>query len=312
MFSSPRFINLLCVTITTDGRKPIYIVSLPIFTLGSLGVGLSTNLAGLIAGRIIQGKVIRFSMIHLPLGQIPEEIYSSCSFLPLHCLRIVGIGSSAVLSVGAGTIGDLYPRSQRGAAMGWFYSGVLVGPAMAPAIAGPFFLPHSSPKKKQVAVLMKMFDGSGVLTQYAIPSGWRAMQYLLAGMGLIASLLVIFLLPETIHFKGVDIIREERKQARLLKGVESGQNSKEGSLVEGKGSRWSRWVGEEEWVVLWLNPLAPLKLLIHPHILAIVHIFLSSVQFRDLLADRLIHLNLVTQFKFHSHVDLQCVHLLKP
>lgn len=39
------------------------------------------------------------------------------------CRVIQGIGSSAVLSVGAGTIGDLYPREERGTAMGYFYGG---------------------------------------------------------------------------------------------------------------------------------------------------------------------------------------------
>lgn len=51
------------------GRRPIYLVSLPIFTLGSMGVALSNSLAALIATRIL-----------------------------------AGIGSSAVLSVGAGEL----------------------------------------------------------------------------------------------------------------------------------------------------------------------------------------------------------------
>lgn len=40
---------------STDGRKPIYLISLPIFTLGSLGVALSPSLTALIITRIIQG-----------------------------------------------------------------------------------------------------------------------------------------------------------------------------------------------------------------------------------------------------------------
>lgn len=54
-------------TTHADGRRPIYLLSLPIFALGSLGVALSNSLAALIVTRIIQGA-----------------------------------GSSAVLSVGAG------------------------------------------------------------------------------------------------------------------------------------------------------------------------------------------------------------------
>lgn len=171
------------------GRRPIYLLSLPIFTLGSMGVALSPSLGVLIVTRIIQG-----------------------------------VGSSAVLSVGAGTIGDLYPRAVRGKAMGMFYVGVLVGPATAPGIAG-------------------------VLTEY-VPDGygWRAMQWLLCGMGGAASLLVFLFLPETIHTRGVDAIREQ-------------------SIVEGRiparGSWWSRQM------IVFLNPLKGVKLLYQPHILLI-------------------------------------------
>ena len=172
------------------GRRPIYLFSLPIFTLGSMGVALSPSLGILILTRIIQGA-----------------------------------GSSAVLSVGAGTIADLYPRAVRGTRMGVFYTGVLVGPATAPGIAG-------------------------VLTEY-VPNGygWRAMQWLLCGMGGVASLLVLFFLPETIHARGIDAIREQR--------IAEGRVPKEG------GSWWSRQV------IVVLNPLRGVKLLAQPHILLI-------------------------------------------
>ncbi|KAL8292498.1 hypothetical protein RQP46_001110 [Phenoliferia psychrophenolica] len=90
------------------GRRPIYLISLPIYTLGSLGVALSPTLTGL------------------------------------------------------------------------FYSGILVGPAIAPAIGG-------------------------VLTEY-VYEGWRAMQWLLFAMGACASVLVYFALPETSHARGIDLI----------------------------------------------------------------------------------------------------------
>ncbi|ORY88374.1 major facilitator superfamily domain-containing protein, partial [Leucosporidium creatinivorum] len=173
------------------GRRPIYLVSLPIYTLGSLGVALSNSLAALIITRIIQGA-----------------------------------GSSAVLSVGAGTIGDLYPRHRRGAAMGYFYSGILIGPALAPAIAG-------------------------VLSEYVRPlgSGWRAMQWLLFAMGVVACVLCAVCFPETSHKRGIEVLREERRERGEM-----------------EGGGWVRRVWRD---TVFLNPVGSVLLLRQPHILAV-------------------------------------------
>uniref|UniRef100_A0A0K3CM60 BY PROTMAP: gi/472585677/gb/EMS23228.1/ MFS transporter [Rhodosporidium toruloides NP11] n=1 Tax=Rhodotorula toruloides TaxID=5286 RepID=A0A0K3CM60_RHOTO len=191
------------------GRKPIYVISLPIFALGCLGTALSKSLSALIVTRIIQA-----------------------------------LGSSPVLSVGAGTIGDLYPKHERGTAMGLFYLGILVGPATAPAIAG-------------------------ILTEYVKPYGfgWRAMQYLLMSLGFSAFALVLICFPETAHAKGIDVVRQERLQERAEKeGVEVEGLEKEEQRKRAE-MRWARrqWEGIA-WV--WLNPLAPLRLLLHPNIAA--------------------------------------------
>ncbi|KAJ8291748.1 Itaconate transport protein [Rhodotorula toruloides] len=191
------------------GRKPIYVISLPIFALGCLGTALSKSLSALIVTRIIQA-----------------------------------LGSSPVLSVGAGTIGDLYPKHERGTAMGLFYLGILVGPATAPAIAG-------------------------ILTEYVKPYGfgWRAMQYLLMSLGFSAFALVLLCFPETAHAKGIDVVRQERLQERAEKeGVEVEVLEKDEERRRAE-MRWLRrqWAGVA-WV--WLNPLAPLRLLLHPNIAA--------------------------------------------
>lgn len=55
------------------GRKPIYLASMPITIAGSIGVALSRNVGDVIGTRILQG-----------------------------------VGSSCVLAVGAGTIGDIF------------------------------------------------------------------------------------------------------------------------------------------------------------------------------------------------------------
>ncbi|GAA5820951.1 hypothetical protein JCM11251_001893 [Rhodosporidiobolus azoricus] len=221
------------------GRRPVYIVSLPIFALGSMGCALSRTLAQLIVTRIIQG-----------------------------------IGSCSVLSVGAGTIGDLYPKEVRGQAMGLFYLGILIGPATAPAIAG-------------------------ILTEYAHPigQGWRAMQWLLFAMGVLASLLVFFFFPETAHARGIDLIRRERLEARAEKEEVDPDQLAEREREERSRMGWLRrkWSG---FVWVWCNPLAPLRLLVHPNILAmsINSSFVLSVLISELLL--IADLLTVTSFSF--------------
>jgi len=71
----------------TDGRRPIYLASLPFLCLGSLGVGLSHSVPSLIFFRTIQG-----------------------------------FGAASGLSVGPAVVADIYKMEERGAAMGVFFS----------------------------------------------------------------------------------------------------------------------------------------------------------------------------------------------
>ncbi|GAA5862821.1 hypothetical protein JCM3774_006655 [Rhodotorula dairenensis] len=200
------------------GRRPIYLLSLPIFALGCVGTALSHSLVALILTRIVQA-----------------------------------LGSSPVLSIGAGTISDIYPKQERGTAMGLFYLGVLVGPATAPAIAGIF-------------------------TEYIRPRGygWRAMQWLLAGLGVSAFILVLVAFPETAHSRGIDQVKEQRLQERAakraeppLQDVEKGDlgPETETAVVPVSGRSWIR-RNLDGFAWVWLNPLAPIRLLLHPNILA--------------------------------------------
>ncbi|KAL7416263.1 major facilitator superfamily domain-containing protein [Mrakia frigida] len=118
------------------GRRPIYLISLPVHIAGSLGVVFSNSLGALIATRVIQA-----------------------------------IGACAALSVGAGTIGDIYSPLERGTAMGMFYLGLVLGPALAPSIAGLF-------------------------QQYTRPE-WRSFQALLAAAGGLVFVLIFFFVPDT-------------------------------------------------------------------------------------------------------------------
>ncbi|KAJ2401907.1 hypothetical protein GGI23_001080 [Coemansia sp. RSA 2559] len=83
------------------GRKPIYIISMLVFTCGSIGCALSKDLVALVIARIIQAA-----------------------------------GSSSVQSAGAGTIADIYAREQRGTALGIYSLGPLLGPCLGPLIGG--------------------------------------------------------------------------------------------------------------------------------------------------------------------------------
>ncbi|KAF8589764.1 MFS general substrate transporter [Ramaria rubella] len=83
------------------GRQPIYLMSLPLLCLGSLGVSLSTSVFQLVVGRIVQA-----------------------------------FGASSVMSVGAATISDIYKLEERGTAMGIYFGAILMGPALAPLAGG--------------------------------------------------------------------------------------------------------------------------------------------------------------------------------
>lgn len=69
-----------------DGRKPVFLWSLPLLCIGSAVVTLSQSVTGLLVGRFIQT-----------------------------------LGASGGFAVGAAVIGDIYKVEERGAAMGVFY-----------------------------------------------------------------------------------------------------------------------------------------------------------------------------------------------
>ncbi|KAJ3988360.1 MFS general substrate transporter [Lentinula detonsa] len=83
------------------GRKPVYLVGLPLLTIGSIGVAFSRTMPELMLWRFLQT-----------------------------------FGGSPGLSVGAGVIGDIYRLEERGTAMGVFFGACLLGPALAPLVGG--------------------------------------------------------------------------------------------------------------------------------------------------------------------------------
>lgn len=71
----------------SDGRRPIYLIVLPIFAAGSLGVALARTVPQLLLFRMVQA-----------------------------------FGGGGGMSVGAGVISDIYHLEYRGAAMGIFFA----------------------------------------------------------------------------------------------------------------------------------------------------------------------------------------------
>ncbi|KAL4070033.1 major facilitator superfamily domain-containing protein [Scleroderma yunnanense] len=83
------------------GRKLVYVLSTSLFILGSIIVALSKNIGLVIGMRMMQA-----------------------------------IGSSAVLTIGAATLADIYDPHQRGTMMGIYYVAPLLGPSLGPILGG--------------------------------------------------------------------------------------------------------------------------------------------------------------------------------
>ncbi|KAF9220514.1 vacuolar DHA amino acid exporter [Gyrodon lividus] len=83
------------------GRKVVYLLSVSLFTVGSVVVAVSKTIGLLIGMRAIQAA-----------------------------------GSSAVITIGAATLADIFEPHQRGTMMGVYYSAPLLGPSLGPIIGG--------------------------------------------------------------------------------------------------------------------------------------------------------------------------------
>ena len=70
-----------------DGRRPVYLWSLPLFVFGALGVSMATQIPSLLFFRFLQG-----------------------------------LGAAPGLVLGPGVVGDIYKLEERGRAMSVFLS----------------------------------------------------------------------------------------------------------------------------------------------------------------------------------------------
>ncbi|KAI8871244.1 MFS general substrate transporter [Ramicandelaber brevisporus] len=120
------------------GRNIVYVSSLLIFTLSNIALALSKSISFLAGFRLVQG-----------------------------------VGVSAVMAIGAGSIADVYEPHERGTALGLYFIGPLIGPILGPIIGG-------------------------YITKYA---GWRTIFWVLTGIGGALLAMCIAFLPETHRYK---------------------------------------------------------------------------------------------------------------
>lgn len=138
------------------GRRWICVSSAALFTAMSIGTALAPNLAAYYIFRMLTA-------------------FQGTSFL----------------IVGTSCIGDIYTPTQRGTALSWFLVGTLVGPCLAPLLAG------------------------AIVTYVS----WRYIFWMQTGIGALATVLVTLFLPETIPHRGIEDLKDlPRKQraAHLL------------------------------------------------------------------------------------------------
>ncbi|KAI9307446.1 major facilitator superfamily domain-containing protein [Cunninghamella echinulata] len=116
------------------GRRRVYLISFLIYIVGAIACALAVNIQMFIAFRVV-----------------------------------TAIGSSSVLSMGAGTIQDCFKSHERGRAFALYASGPLLGPALGPIIGG----------------------------YLNIGLGWRSNLAFVAIYGSVIWLCILFFLPET-------------------------------------------------------------------------------------------------------------------
>ncbi|KAI6768275.1 hypothetical protein HG530_006284 [Fusarium avenaceum] len=136
-------------------------------------------------------------------GRRVSAIYSSAMFFLLSLATALApdlasfiffratsaFGGTAFILIGPACIGDIYRPTERGAAMGWFLTGTLIGPAF-----GPFL--------------------GGIIVTY---SSWRSIFWLQTGLAAAGALGVYFVVFETAHHLKVDDLKTLPRKKRTLK-----------------------------------------------------------------------------------------------
>ena len=118
------------------GRRPIYLITFVIYIGACLGLAFTTNYAELIVFRCLQST-----------------------------------GSASTIALGAGVVGDITNRRERGGFIGVYSAGTLIGNTIGPVLGGIF----------------------------AATVGWHGIFYFMASFAGAYGLLLLFVLPETLH-----------------------------------------------------------------------------------------------------------------
>ncbi|BFZ57215.1 hypothetical protein PYCC9005_004266 [Savitreella phatthalungensis] len=120
------------------GRRPIYLITFVVYLSACLGLAFTTNYAELIVFRCLQST-----------------------------------GSASTIAIGAGVIGDITNRKERGGYIGIYSAGTLVGNAIGPILGGIF----------------------------AQTVGWHGIFYFLVAAAGLFAILLLLILPETLPSK---------------------------------------------------------------------------------------------------------------
>lgn len=118
------------------GRRPIYLITFAIYVAACIGLSLTTNYAELIVFRCLQST-----------------------------------GSASTIALGAGVIGDITNRRERGGFIGVYSAGTLVGNTIGPVLGGIF----------------------------AATVGWHGIFYFLTAAAGAYGILLFLILPETLQ-----------------------------------------------------------------------------------------------------------------
>jgi MFS family permease len=171
---------------STDGRRPVFLVVLPLLSIGSFGTALATNIPQLMVWRFAQAWV-----------------------------------ASPGISVGAGVVGDIYKSEERGTAMGIFFGVsrvdwvVMLMTQMRSSSCRWTNISASNPRWLNFLhswVRAHCFD-LGFAAHY---TSWRIMQEVFTLMGVVIFLSILFFFPETSHpgTRGIDKLQPTSTEAK--------------------------------------------------------------------------------------------------
>ncbi|KAI6120587.1 MFS general substrate transporter [Pisolithus croceorrhizus] len=157
--------------IATDFHKSVELINLTV-TVYMVFQGVSPVFWGTLADYVGRRPIFLSCMLVLTVSCIALASTPTSDYWLLLLLRCVqAAGSASTVALGAGVIGDIATRAERGSFFGLFSVGPLVGPAFGPVIGG-------------------------VLTQTL---GWRWIFWFLAIAAALCFMVLLAFLPETLR-----------------------------------------------------------------------------------------------------------------